>query len=276
MRNGTKARRPPWLAIMLATGALLMAAMAVYPDVGSAWNAGRQSHVIEDYSAAIDEADDGARQAAIEAATRYNAYLTRNLDRFTDPDGQAMTDYAAGLDPTGTGFMGYVEVPAIGVKAPIYHGTDPDVLQDAVGHLEGSSLPTGEPDTHAVLTGHRGIPTAKLFTELPRIGAGDIFCLSVLGETQTYVVERVITVEPDQAAELLEFEEGEALCTLVTCTPYGINTHRLLVTGRRIENPAEYEATVQTATARTISPKLVGLWIFLAGLVGLVVAAMLA
>ena len=152
--------------------------------------------------------------------------------------------------------MGYIEIPAIGVALPIYHGTEDTVLQIAIGHIEGSSLPVGGPGTHCVVSGHRGLPSAKLFTDLDKLVEGDTFMLRVLDEVLTYEVDQIHIVEPREV-ELLEIEEGQDLCTLVTCTPYGINSHRLLVRGHRIENQESAASIRVTADAMQIEPILV-------------------
>ena len=152
--------------------------------------------------------------------------------------------------------MGYIEIPEISVSLPIYHGTSDSILQVAVGHLEWSSLPVGGEGSHCVLSGHRGLPSAKLFTDLDKIREGDIFLLRVLDEVLTYEVDKITIVEPSQVSDL-QIVEGEDLCTLVTCTPYGVNTHRLLVRGHRIENIEEARTIRVTADALQIEPLLV-------------------
>lgn len=144
-------------------------------------------------------------------------------------------EYESLLNVSGNGIIGYIEIPMIQCSLPIYHGTEESVLQIAVGHIEGSSLPTGGAGTHCVLSGHRGLPSAKLFTDLDQLAEGDTFILRILDETLTYEVDQIRTVEPYELDDL-GIEEGKDYCTLVTCTPYGINTHRLLVRGRRVDN----------------------------------------
>nr|MCR4752721.1 class C sortase [Eubacterium sp.] len=147
-------------------------------------------------------------------------------------------EYRSILDVTGTGIMGYVEIPSIGVHLPIYHGMDESVLQVAIGHLEGSSFPVGGTGTHAVITGHRGLPSAKLFTDIDQLKEGDKFLLQILDRTMTYEVDQIRIVLPEELQDL-EIDPEKDYCTLVTCTPYGINTHRLLVRGIRVENDEE-------------------------------------
>ncbi len=152
--------------------------------------------------------------------------------------------------------MGYIEIPGIEVSLPIYHGTSDGVLQVAVGHLQGSSLPVGGPSTHCVLSGHRGLPSAKLFTNLDQLAEGDIFMLRILNETLTYEVDQIHIVLPDEMGDLV-VQEGQDHCTLITCTPYGVNTHRLLVRGKRIETPEAASSARITADAVRIDPILV-------------------
>ena len=160
------------------------------------------------------------------------------------------------LDISGTGVMGYIEIPTINISLPVYHGTEDAVLQIAVGHLEWSSLPVGGEDTHCVLSGHRGLPSAKLFTNLDKLVVGDKFVMRVLDEVLTYEVDQILIVEPTDVSTLI-IEAGKDLCTLVTCTPYGFNSQRLLVRGHRIENQEEAQAIRVTSDAIQIEPLIV-------------------
>lgn len=160
------------------------------------------------------------------------------------------------MDVTGTGVMGYIEIPTIQCTLPIYHGTDDSVLQVAVGHLEWSSLPVGGESSHCVLSGHRGLPSAKLFSNLDKLNTGDIFELRVLNEVLTYEIDQILIVEPDES-DNLRIIEGQDYCTLVTCTPYGVNSHRLLVRGHRVENTEEAKNVYVTADAAQIEPLIV-------------------
>ena len=160
------------------------------------------------------------------------------------------------LDVSGVGAMGYIEIPSIKCSVPIYHGTSDAVLQIAIGHLEWTSLPVGGESTHCVLSGHRGLPSAKLFTDLDKVMVGDVFVLRILDEILTYEVDQILIVNPDETQSLL-IEDGKNLCTLVTCTPYGINTHRLLVRGHRIENIESAKTIRITADASQIEPMLI-------------------
>ena len=166
--------------------------------------------------------------------------------------------YETLLNIDGNGIMGYVEIPSINCRLPVYHGTEEKTLQVGVGHIEWSSLPVGGESTHAVLSGHRGLPSARLFTDLNKLTEGDHFLLYVLSETLTYEVDQIRIVEPEDISDLL-IQQGLDLCTLVTCTPYGINTHRLLIRGHRIENEVVSTPKFVTSDAARINPKLVAL-----------------
>ena len=221
------------LVVILLVGAGIMA----YPTVSDWWNSFHQSRVIASYSAIVEETDTGEIEKLLGEAEEYNARLARRENRFL-PTEEETEEYNGLLDLAGDGVMGVVQISAIGVNLPICHGTSESVLQTAVGHIEGSSLPVGGPGTHAVLSGHRGLPSAKLFTELDKLVEGDVFTITVLGRTLTYVVDQIRIVEPSDMSDL-RIVPGKDYCTLVTCTPYSINTHRLLVRGHRIENAAE-------------------------------------
>lgn len=222
------------LLLILLTGLSLL----LYPTVSDYWNSFHQSRAIAGYTERVAEMDTADYEAMWNAAVEYNQRLladTGTRYRMTEAEEE---EYESILDVTGTGIMGYVEVPKIKTTLPIYHGTDDAVLQIAIGHLGGSSLPVGGESTHCVLTGHRGLPSAKLFTNLDEMEVGDTFFLHVLDQTLTYEVDQIRIVEP-QELENLEIEAGKDYCTLVTCTPYGVNTHRLLVRGHRIETREE-------------------------------------
>jgi len=220
------------LTLLLLAGAGLL----LYPSVSDHWNALHQSRAIADYVRSVADAD-GARTARLLAeAEAYNAALAADAPRLPLPP-EDLAVYDATLDLDGSGIMGYLEIDSIGCALPIYHGTDDGVLQVAVGHLAGTSLPVGGAGTHCVLSGHRGLPSAKLFTDLDRLTEGDTFVLRTLDRVLTYQVDQSLIVSPADVSALA-IREGEDLCTLVTCTPYGVNSHRLLVRGRRIENAA--------------------------------------
>ena len=188
-------------------------------------------------------------------AQAYNQSLIDKADRYDMTD-EERTKYESLLNVSGNGIIGYIEIPSINCSLPIYHGTDEAILQIAVGHIEGTSLPVGGSGTHCVLSGHRGLPSARLFTDLDKMVIGDTFLMRVLDETLTYEVDQIRIVLPYEMDDL-EIEEGKDYCTLVTCTPYGINSHRLLVRGHRIENQEEAQAIRITADAMQNEPLLV-------------------
>lgn len=218
-----------------------------YPTVSNLWNQAHQSRAIATYSKQVEKLDDSENKKMLKAARKYNKSLLKKSDHWKLSK-KDKKKYESLLDVSGTGIMGYIEVPKIDCSLPIYHGTDEGVLQIAIGHLEGSSLPVGGKSTHCVLSGHRGLPSARLFTDLDQMEEGDIFILNVLGRKLAYEVDQIRVVLPEEMSDL-EVIEGKDLCTLVTCTPYGINTHRLLVRGHRtkyVEEKVEEQKEVQT------------------------------
>ena len=240
-----------WLILLFIIGLSLL----LYPTVANYVNELHGSKAISDYSKSVMSLDAQQYEEMIRDARKYNRSLSRRSNVFVMDDKEKLA-YASLLDLGGNGIMGYIEIPAISVMLPVYHGTDDNVLQVAVGHLEWSALPVGGESTHCVLSGHRGLPSAKLFTNLDKLIEGDVFMLRVLDEVMTYQVDQILTVLPEETAPLL-IVDGEDYCTLVTCTPYGINSHRLLVRGHRIENPKEAQSVHVTAEALQIEPLIV-------------------
>lgn len=228
--------------------------LLVYPTFSDYWNSLHQSRAISHYREKVAGLDDVSYDEMRAAARKYNESLLEKPRRF-EMTQEELAEYEGLLNVSGDGMMGYIEIPAIGCSLPFYHGTDDAVLQSSVGHIEGSSLPTGGAGTHCVLSGHRGLPSAKLFTDLDRLTEGDTFVLTVLDETLTYQVDQILIVEPDEV-EALNIDPEQDYCTLVTCTPYGINTHRMLVRGHRVENEGADEVRV-TADAIQIEPVFV-------------------
>lgn len=212
--------------------------IVLYPYVSEYVNAKHASRVVVNYDDTVKEITPEDFSQYFEVAEEYNERLRQNPNPFSEDN--RTEGYETALNVDGSGMMGYLEIPKISVKLPFYHGTSGAVLNEAVGHLEGSSLPVGGEGTHVVLSAHRGLPSAKLFTDLPELGEGDIFILNVLDRKMTYQVDQILTVLPTEL-EALEVEDGQDYVTLMTCTPYGINTHRLLVRGHRIENLPEEE-----------------------------------
>lgn len=238
------------LVLMLVIGLSLI----LYPTIADWWNSFHQTRAIANYDAALSELKEEDYSHLFDAAVEYNHQM-RQLD-FPLMYFDQIEGYESLLNVTGTGIMGYIDIPKINVELPIYHGTSEGVLQIAVGHVQGSSLPTGGESTHCVLSAHRGLPSARLFTDLDKLQPGDIFTLSVVDRMLTYEIDQILVVLPHEV-EPLYVQEGEDYCTLVTCTPYGINSHRMLVRGKRIENLAQAKVIRVTADAVRIEPILV-------------------
>lgn len=226
----------------------------LYPTVSDYVNQKNQSRAVASYSEEVENLSDVDYQAYFDAADDYNRRLAETPDAFYRPE--EVSGYTDTLDVSGTGIMGYITIPKIGVELPVYHGTSDGVLQVAAGHLEGSSLPVGGAGTHAVISAHRGLPSAKLFTNLDELEVGDTFTITVLDRVLTYEVDQISIVLPTET-DLLQPVEGEDYVTLMTCTPYGINTHRLLVRGKRIENAENQKHIRVTADALRIEPIIV-------------------
>ena len=226
--------------------------LLLYPSVSDYWNSFHQSRALAEYSSQVEELDKEAYDQMWAKAEAYNQTLLSDPDRFTMTE-EEQAEYDDLLNVSDIGIMGSIEIPAIDCSLPIYHGTQESVLQVAVGYLEGSSLPTGGKGTHCVLTGHRGLPRARLFTDLDKLKKGDLFVLKVLDRTMTYEVDQILTVDPyDMSA--LEIDPEQDYCTLATCTPYGINTHRLLVRGHRVENQETSSDPQKTEEERDRKP----------------------
>lgn len=226
----------------------------LYPTVSDYVNQKNQSRAVASYSEEVENLSDVDYQAYFDAADDYNRRLAETPDAFYRPE--EVSGYTDTLDVSGTGIMGYITIPKIGVELPVYHGTSDGVLQVAAGHLEGSSLPVGGAGTHAVISAHRGLPSAKLFTNLDELEVGDTFTITVLDRVLTYEVDQISIVLPTET-DLLQPVEGKDYVTLMTCTPYGINTHRLLVRGKRIENAENQKHIRVTADALRIEPVIV-------------------
>lgn len=231
-----------FIIILIAAGLSLL----LYPMVSNQWNTYRQSQLITSYDQTVKQME---QASAIDYDTEWqdaNSYNAELLPTIL-PDSFAIAavadeldeEYMSCLNLTGDGMMGYVEIPKIDIKIPIYHTVEEEVLQNAAGHLEGSSLPVGGESTHSVISAHRGLPQAALFTDLDRLSEGDNFLLHVLDDTLCYEVDKISVVDPEET-DALQVEDGQDLCTLLTCTPYGVNTQRLLVRGHRVP----YEAIV--------------------------------
>lgn len=249
MRKGKVSVSTVILVIVFLAGLSVM----LYPIISDYWNSKTQSRVIADYDELLSSMDNDTCNALMESAKDYNDKLKElynPLENYNE-----ITGYDDALDVTGTGIMGYVTIPEIEVELPIYHGTSDKVLNNAAGHLQGTSLPIGGENTHSVISAHRGLPSAKLFSDLDELEKGDRFTITVLNEVLTYEVDKIQIIEPDEL-DKLEIVDGQDYVTLITCTPYGINTHRLLVRGNRVATESKLSVRV-SADAVKIEPILV-------------------
>ena len=242
------------VTVLLVLALLAGICLLLYPTVSDYWNSLHQTRAIVSYAEEVAGLNPDLYAGLWEDAQSYNRRLAESDTCYYLTEEQK-AEYGQLLNLSGNGIMGCIEIPSIDCVLPIYHGTEESALQTAVGHLEWTSLPTGGEGTHCVLSGHRGLPSAKLFTNLDRLAVGDVFMLRVLDEVLTYEVDQILIVEP-QDVSALRIEPDKDLCTLVTCTPYSVNTHRLLVCGHRIENPEESAAVRVTADAVQIAPML--------------------
>lgn len=233
--------------------------MLLYPSVSNYWNSFHQSQAIASYVDAVDNLDEADYSRLLSDAQAYNASLLSKSNRYKLSDAE-YEEYESLLNISGNGIMGYIEIPSISCTLPIYHGTDASILQIAAGHIEGTSLPVGGEGTHCVLSGHRGLPSAQLFTNLDKLVEGDLFVIRVLDETLTYEVDQILIVDPDDM-DPLAIEEGKDYCTLVTCTPYGVNTQRLLVRGHRVANQPSAGDIRITTEAVQIDTNIVAVFI---------------
>ena len=240
-----------FLVLMLLVGLSLL----LYPSFSDYWNTCHQSRAIAKYAEQVVKLDKDQSEDLWLKAAAYNASLPDRKNNYILSDAQKK-QYEELLNISGTGIMGYIEIPKIQCTLPIYHGTDNSVLQITVGHIEWTSLPVGGESSHCVISGHRGLTSAKLFTNLDKLAVGDVFMLRVLDEVLTYEVDQILIVEPHEI-DALQIVEGKDYCTLVTCTPYGINSHRLLVRGHRIDNIEEAKTVHVTADATQIKPLIV-------------------
>lgn len=250
-----KKKNNNWTTVFLVLLLLAGVSLLLYPSLSDYWNSMHQTRAIASYAETVSQLDTAQYDEMWKAAQDYNRSLAQRETAFALTDEQKAA-YESLLDVSGLGVMGYIEIPEIDCSLPIYHGTEESVLQVAVGHLEWSNLPVGGEGTHCVLSGHRGLPSAKLFTNLDKLAVGDTFLLRVLDEVLTYEVDQILIVEPEQV-DALGIVPGEDYCTLVTCTPYGINTHRLLVRGHRVENTPEAARMHVTADATQFDPLFV-------------------
>ncbi|MBE5914068.1 MAG: class C sortase [Pseudobutyrivibrio ruminis] len=244
----------------IATAALMIVGLSllVYPLVANTWNNHVQATLVNNYTEAVDTAiSEGSLDvdAELEKAYEYNEELLPSIlpDSFAEAEANGTDEtYMSLLNTNGDGIMGYIQIPSINVKLPIFHTTSEEVLQTGVGHLEGSSLPVGGENTHSVLSAHRGLPSATLFTDLDKVQIGEDFFIIIMGEYYAYEVDQIEVVEPDDTS-LLQVEDGQDLCTLITCTPYGVNTQRLMVRGHRVPYTPELLADADTPLFGAVS-----------------------
>ena len=244
------------LLLFLVIGLSLL----LYPSFSDYWNKKVQSYAVGNYIESVSQLDDTKYREILNEAMDYNQSLRNRENPYGITEEQSAL-YSQMLNPFGSDIMGYIEIPSINVNLPIYHGTEETVLQVAIGHLDWTSLPVGGESSHCVMSGHRGLPSARLFTDLDQLQVGDTFMLNILDETLTYEVDQILIVLPYETEDLL-IEEGKDLCTLVTCTPYGVNSHRLLVRGHRVENAEQAVTRRVTADALRLEPIAVAVVLF--------------
>lgn len=239
------------LILMLVVGLSLL----LYPTFADYWNSFTQTKAIASYAEQVANLDTEEYDQLWQEAYAYNASL---IDRYNSYllSQEQREEYDRLLNLGGNGIMGYIEIPSIRIELPLYHGTSDVVLAMAIGHLDWTSLPVGGESSHCVVSGHRGLPSAKLFTDLDQLAVGDYFMLHILNETLTYEVDQIRIVEPHITEDLL-IQEGKDLCTMVTCTPYGINSHRMLVRGHRVDNLAQAQQVRITADAVVVEKLVV-------------------
>ncbi len=238
-----------FFTLMLFVGISVM----LYPIISDWWNSKVQSRAVANYEVAVAKMDADRTDKLIAKANEYNEKIARLESPFVNYS--KISGYETALNVSGTGIMGYISIPVIQVELPIYHGTSEEVLNIAAGHLEGSSLPVGGANTHAVISAHRGLPSARLFTDLDRIEKGDVFTINILDRIYTYEVEEILIVEPHEINTLSIIPNSDYV-TLMTCTPYGVNTHRLLIRSHRIETVYKKEYRVVAEMVK-IDPMLV-------------------
>ena len=247
-----KKKKGNFTTLLLILVLLAGLSLLLYPSVSDYWNSFHQTRAIATYAEEVANLNQDQYDEIWAATKAYNASLAERDNAYLLSDAQK-EEYQQLLNVSGLGVMGYIEIPSIDCSLPIYHGTEESVLQIAVGHLEWSSLPVGGESTHCVLSGHRGLPSAKLFTNLDRLEVGDTFTITILDRVLTYEVDNISIVLPTET-DNLKVVDGKDYVTLMTCTPYGINTHRLLVRGRRITTPDKLKHIRVTADAIKIEP----------------------
>lgn len=263
-----RARRSRMTTLIIAVILLIGVGIMAYPTVSDKYNRWLTRNVINSYESTVQSLDEDQYKAIKDAAASYNKKIAQNGIQgiMTDAD---MEEYFNQLKIGESTAMGFIEIPKINQRLTIYHTTGEKVLETGVGHMEGTSLPVGGECSHCALSGHRGLPSAKLFTDLDKMEAGDIFQITVLDDTFTYEVDQILVTDPDDLAPLA-IEEGQDLCTLITCTPYAVNTHRLLVRGHRIANPVEAKGDADPVKSELVAPFL------MVGIIGVILVIALA
>ena len=247
---------------------LLGLSLLLYPTVSDWWNTFHQSRAVASYIEKVSTMEDDEYNNILNQAREYNSTVADKGIKFRLSDDE-LKKYESVLNITDSGIMGYVEIPKINCKLPIYHGIDDSILQVAIGHIAGTSLPVGGESSHCVISGHRGLPSARLFTDIDKLNQGDTFAIHVLDETLYYEVDQIRIVKPEQT-ENIRITKGEDYCTLVTCTPYGVNSHRLLVRGHRLQNQKDSSVRV-TADAIQYEPIIIVPFIALPILIVLII-----
>lgn len=245
-----------WTNLILILFMIVGFGLLIYPSLSDIYNHSVQSRAVASYKEEVDKIDDTRAAEMINQAIEYNSNLLKKSNRFT-LSLEEKEVYNNILDITGTGILGYVEIDKIGVNLPIYHGTDSTILESSIGHLEGTSFPVPGESVHSAISGHRGLRSAKLFTDLDQMVVGDIFSIHILNSKYTYKVDRIVTILPDEL-EALSIENGQNYVTLFTCTPYGINSHRLMVRGKLVSvNENYYDSTEVSVNSKIIEKKYV-------------------
>lgn len=257
MKNNRKNNKESgrWVSLLYIVILLIGAGFILYPSVSDYYNSFHQSKAIASYVEAVNDASEEENKKMLELVKEYNKSLQNNNARWKKMSAEQREYYNSLLDVSGTGMMGYIEIPKLNISLGIYHTTEESVLQTAIGHVEGTSFPIGGIGTHSALSGHRGLPSAKLFTDLDKLEVGDEFYIIILNEVLTYEIDNIAIVLPNEM-NLLNIDNDKDYCTLITCTPYGVNTHRLLVRGTRIETTKAKEIRI-TADADQISPTMI-------------------
>ena len=267
---GMENKKDSLITLALVLTFLTGLSLLLYPTISDWWNSFHQSQVIESFSKTAENLDKDVYRQVLNNADAYNRSITEHGIHWVMSE-EEYKDYEEQLNVAGNGIMCYIEIPKINCELPVYHGVEDSVLQIAAGHIAGSSLPVGGAGTHCMISGHRGLPRATLFSKLDQLQEGDHFMLHTLNELLTYEIDQIRIVLPDELDDL-QIVPGQDLCTLITCTPYGINSHRLLVRGHRTENDLSFTITAEARQVdRLIVASVVAAPILLVLLIGMLV-----